>query len=359
MGTNADTPEACNTPEARNTPEADEIEEKSNHSDSEGSEDETDSHGHGVSNTSHKSEYSRIREANIAQNKELLIQLGLQFGLGGKEKNIPRKKGKKATPAPKTRTIGEGSHMSKSDSTSTTTTSKITGSILTNDTSANGTDDLGKSEEHHQASELTVSTLNNDSSAIDLAGSQKHHQATELTASSFTHDSSTNGTNDSDASQEQASTLTNESFKKGTSGTNDLAASKEHASTLTYGSSSNGPNDSAASQEHPSTPTNDSSANGTNDSSASQEHASTHTNDSSANGTNDSTMMDVVSPASATSNAGPMEVVQEQTPMEVDQILLGHRTYSSHGFGKCLMLISYNDSPTHIQECMYGLVFQY
>jgi hypothetical protein len=45
---------------------------------------------------SHKSEYELTQEANIAKNKELLCQLGLQFGQGDKTEKVSDKKGKKA-----------------------------------------------------------------------------------------------------------------------------------------------------------------------------------------------------------------------------------------------------------------------
>jgi len=45
---------------------------------------------------SRKSEYELTREANIAKNKELLRQLGLQFGRGDETEKVSDKKGKKA-----------------------------------------------------------------------------------------------------------------------------------------------------------------------------------------------------------------------------------------------------------------------
>jgi hypothetical protein len=50
-------------------------------------------------NAGGKSEYSRIRDANIAENKRLLSELGLLSVLGNKKDKATKKKGKKGKAA--------------------------------------------------------------------------------------------------------------------------------------------------------------------------------------------------------------------------------------------------------------------
>ena len=151
--------------------------------------------------TSGKSDYSRIREANIAQNKELLRQLGLDH-VGFKLRGTDKKNEKKATAASSSgsRTVDVVGHM-KSDTltattsattseitaTSSATTSEITatlGDSLQSDTSANGT----KTPEPQQAQDLMIpasdlSIMRNDTSANSAVISefQEPDQAPDLT----------------------------------------------------------------------------------------------------------------------------------------------------------------------------------
>ena len=217
-----------NTPEADETKvnklEVDENEDKSDNGKDTETDDDTivSTVANPSRTTSGKSKYSCIREANIAQNKEILGKLGLQSGFSQTlkaAKKIPKKKEEKAT-APSSSRLGtsEG-HMSKSIATLTSAvTNEITGLngdsnvahqvkdvlvvvgdninnspplILQSDPSANGTT---ISDEPHQTPELTTSasTITNDTSANGTISAEPH-QNPELTTpvSTVTNDSGT------------------------------------------------------------------------------------------------------------------------------------------------------------------------
>ena len=242
---NQPAPEVCisrSLESKANTPDADETKEKTRSNDGDGGEtkantpepDENDGEDYEtdqddatiptVANraTSGKSEYSRIREANIKQNKELLSQLGLQFGFSRtlKAEKLSKEKGKKATATSSSKTRTKGDHMSSegpvaSVTATSATTSEITAlngdnnvahqvedapvvvdtenlltkepyvlnangspslttsSILQSDTSANRTMVSAESQDPHQAPVLTTpaSTLTNNSDTMNIVPS--------------------------------------------------------------------------------------------------------------------------------------------------------------------------------------------
>ena len=218
-----------------NTPEADENEDDREDSDTD-LDDTIVSTAAKIRTTSGKSEYSQIREENIAKNKELLSQLGLQFGFSRtlKAENTSKKKG---TVASSSKIGTKEGHMSKSipttseitainnndfniadkvkdsDALMLTVVGELTENLSTkepdnrltlndsplsatlhSDTSLNGTMISAKSREHHQALDLDTpaSTLTNDLGTRDIpSGSTPHSDiANDLAkpASTLTND---------------------------------------------------------------------------------------------------------------------------------------------------------------------------
>lgn len=166
-----------------------------------------------------KSEYARIRDANIAKNKELLNQLGIQFGFSRTLKAA--EKNEKKASSSKTRTKGEG-HMSKSDSIApTTATSAATPEIMV----TNGDNNVA-----HKVKDVLVVVGENTENLLTKEpdvplNSNGSPLLTTLSQSFLQSDTSANGTMISAESRE----LSNNS------GTTDIVPSASASATSTNG----------------------------------------------------------------------------------------------------------------------------
>ena len=236
-----------------NTPEADENEDDREDSDTD-LDDTIVSTAAKIRTTSGKSEYSRIREENIAKNKELLSQLGLQFGFSRtlKAENTSKKKG---TVASSSKIGTKEGHMSKSipttseitainnndfniadkvkdsDALMLTVVGELTENLSTKEPDNRLTlNDSPSSTTLHSDTSLTLNdspsstTLHSDTSlngTMISAKSREHHQALDLDtpASTLTNDL---GTRDIPSGSTPHSDIANDLAKPASTLTNDL-----------------------------------------------------------------------------------------------------------------------------------------